>query len=504
MYLFFHQTPGFDLGLCSLHSNAETLGLSLQLQGLTATSYTPSSTMSDLGCLLECGLLDIGNIQGDLNLREIEECVPQRQLEFLRKADTKTRRLWFLWHKEEEEEGDTFVLRDEFRCGCCGGCAFLDGCIERQPPREKLASMVYTRQVSHSESTKVEETGTGTFTRPLGLQTLEQALPMLGVKEVECVVHIHRGLLDHYEQKYAKPVAASCSDTPTSHTQHLLETFESSRPLSVISDSSFKSAQSSLNSLDESDEDQYLSLENISEDGLYLPATLNLGGGKKPKHRKKVSALSSELKAMAVSGTGGGGKETVDALLCADPLAPYRDLVATQTYRPTQLYVPLRKKRQPEVKVETEAESSQQPFKHPKSFDRVIPQDEIHPATFGRQPSDPVPQFHPRHPTSDALRLRVPVLLPFSPGFLPTVVQKGLTKSMERRRRRGVYGKLGESGSEPAERRLAKLSLSIAVNGSLTLTISPLLLDFVKRYAFVCLFTAKEFVIEFIIYNESN
>jgi len=259
-----------------------------------------------------------------------------------------------------------------------------------------------------------------------------------------------------------------------------------------------------LNSLDESDEDQYLSLENISEDGLYLPATLSLGGGKKPKHRKKVSALSSELKAMAVSGTGGGGTETVDALLCADPLAPYRDLVATQTYRPTQLYVPLRKKRQPEVKVETEAESSQQPFKCPKSFDGVIPQDEIHPASFRRQPSDPVPQFHPRHPTCDALRLRVPVLLPFSPGFVPTVVQKGLTKSMERRRRRGVYGKLGENGSEPAERRLAKLSLSIAVNGSLTLTISPLLLDFVKRYAFVCLFTAKEFVIEVIIYDESN
>ena len=444
--------------------------------------------MSDLGCLLECGLLDIGNIQGDLNLREVEECVPQRQLEFLRKADTMTRRLWFLWHDEEEEEGDRYVLMDEFRCGCCGGCAFLDGCIERQPQRVKLDSMVYTWETPHSEPTKVE-TGAGTLEHTIGLQTLEQALPTLGVKEVECVLHIHRGLLDHYEQKYTKPVAASCSaDTPISHIQHLLESSEfSSRPLSVISDSSYKSAVSSLTSQDESDEDQFLSMENISEAGLYgLPATLGVGSGRKPRHRKKASAQNSELKTMAASGTG-GGTETVDALLCADPQAPYRDLVATQAYRPTLLYVPLRKRKQPEVETKPEAESSQQPFKFPKSFDRVIPQTEIHPASVPFGLSEAVPQLRPRHHrvTCDALRLRVPVLLPFSPGFVPVMVQKGLSKSMERRRRKGVYGELGEGDSGPAEGKLAKLSLSIAVNGSLTLTVSPPLLDFVKRYAFV-------------------
>ena len=491
------QSPGFDLGLCSLHSNAETLGLSLQLQGLTATSYTPSQSVPNLNCLLECGLLDIGNIQGDLSLREIKDCVPQRQLEFLKKADHKSRRLWFLWRELEEREGEV----DEFRCGCCGGCVFLDGCVERQPQRVKVDSTVYSTQVSHS--TKME-TGTlpGTLSRSLALQSLKKALPALGVTELECVSRIHRGLLDHYNQKYSKPVTVG--DIPISNAQ---ETLDVSRPISVISDSSFVSARSSLTSLVE--EDRFLSMENIDKAGLYsFSAGLSLGDGRKSKHKKKAS----EFKSVDGSGAEEGGMEGVDALLFADPLAPYRDLVASQIYKPSLLHVPLKKRKQPENEVKPTSESSQTPLKHQKFIDRGVShvtQVEIHreaepvsqpseaiPTSFARvYPIEAVPR--PQAPTGgqppetlpqplvstlrrprNALRLLVPDMLLLSPGYVPAVVQRETGRSTERRRRKWLRGE-GDSG--PDATKMALFSLSIAVNGSLALTLSPPLLGFVER-----------------------
>ena len=496
------QSPGFDLDLCSLHSNAETFGLSLQLQGLTATSYTPSSSMPNLGFILECGLLDIGNIQGDLSLREIKDCVPQRQLEFLKKADHKSRRLWFLWREVEEQEGEV-VLRDEFRCGCCGGCVFLDGCVERQPPRVKLDSTVYTAQLSHSNSTKMEaSTLPGTLSRSLALQSLKKVLPTLSVTEIECVSRIHQGLLDHYDQKYSKPVIIG--DIPVSNPQ---ETLDISRPISVVSDSTFVSARSSLTSLVE--DDKFLSMENIDKAGLYsLSAGLSLGDGRKSKHQKKG-------KSVAGSRAEEGEMESVDALLFADPLAPYRDLVASQIYKPTLLHVPLKKKKQPEneTKPTSVSESLHPPLKHQKFIDRGISlptQVEIHrevkPAES--QPSEAIPKAFargyppeavswPQAPTGgqppeavlhppvstlrrprNALRLLVPDMLPLSPGYVPAVVQKETGRSTERRRRKWLKG---EDDSGPDETKMAIFSLSIAVNGSLALTISPPLLGFVER-----------------------
>ena len=484
------QSPGFDLDLCSLHSNAETFGLSLQLQGLTATSYTTASSMPNLGCLLECGLLDIGNIQGDLSLREIKDCVPQRQLEFLKKADHKSRRLWFLWHEVEEREGEV-VLRDEFRCGCCGGCVFLDGCVERQPPRVKLDSTVYTAQLSHSSSTKMEaSTLPGTLSRSLALQSLKKTLPTLSVTEIECVSRIHQGLLDHYDQKYSKPVIIG--DIPASNPQ---ETLDISRPISVVSDSTFVSARSSLTSLVE--DDKFLSMEDIDKAGLYgLPAGLSLGDGRKSKHQKKG-------KSVAGSGAEEGGMESVDALLFADPLVPYQDLVASQIYKPTLLHVPLKKKKQSEneTKPTSASESLQPPLKHQKFIDRgvsLVTQVEIHretkpaesqtsargypPEVSARdQPSEAVPQppvSTLRRPRN-ALRLLVPDMLPLSPGCVPAVVQKETGRSTERRRRKWLKGEDDSGG--PDETKMAMFSLSIAVNGSLTLTISPPLLGFVER-----------------------
>ena len=108
---YYLQSPGLDLSLCNLHHSVETLGVSLQLRSLTASSYI--RTPADPQMVLECAHADIGTIHSDINLREEEESMPERQLKFLMKADSKTHRLYFLWDSNAP-------------CGCCGGCPFLD------------------------------------------------------------------------------------------------------------------------------------------------------------------------------------------------------------------------------------------------------------------------------------------------------------------------------------------------------------------------------------------
>ena len=65
-----------------------------------------------------CGHADIGPIRGDVGLREPEQAMAERQLKFLRRADSRSSRLWFVWD-------------DQYACGCCGGCQFLSSSINR-------------------------------------------------------------------------------------------------------------------------------------------------------------------------------------------------------------------------------------------------------------------------------------------------------------------------------------------------------------------------------------
>ena len=126
--------------------------------------------------------MDVGNIQGDLHLREQLECVPERQLAFLERADASTRRLWFLWRDKTSS--------DVALCGCCGGCLFLDGSVERQLPKEKIQSAVYCQLFPSLHD--------NTLSRHLGLQPLKKALLLSKACEVDCIRSIHRGLLEHY------------------------------------------------------------------------------------------------------------------------------------------------------------------------------------------------------------------------------------------------------------------------------------------------------------------
>ena len=400
--------------------------------------------------MLECGSLDIGNIQGDLSLREIDECVPTRQLDFLKKADDKTKRLWFLW-REEEGVGNGNLL-----CGCCGGCLFLDGCIQRQQPIEKIDSVVYMpRPIGQSESVKSE---LGSGYKSLGLGSLKKALPTLTIKEVDCVVFVHLGLLEHYELRYGKP-----PPPPDSTANGVEEQSETAvETSSIVSDSSFVSAQSDFTS----ESDEFVSVSNLNEIG--LSDSFQVLERKRGKHRKTKSVLSQELRSM--------GKDSVDApMLFYDSTAAYKGLVPSQSYKPTVLYIPMRKR-----EINAEKKIQQQPRGSPLITHVKVQETISLPAQPSRSASA-TPQMKSKeatgHEVRNVFRLRVPVLTPLSSGSLPVMAQKGsgVTRG-KRRRRRGVYRK------ETDENKLAKVSLSVSVNGTVTATVSPPILTFIERY----------------------
>ena len=126
--------------------------------------------------------MDIGKIQGDLHLREQLECIPERQLAFLERADASTRRLWFL--RRDKRSSDVAL------CGCCKGCVFFDGSIKRQLPKEKIQSAVYGQLFPSLHD--------NTLSRHLGLQPLKKALLLSKASEVDCIHNIHGGLLERY------------------------------------------------------------------------------------------------------------------------------------------------------------------------------------------------------------------------------------------------------------------------------------------------------------------
>ena len=209
------QTPGFDLGFCTLHSEMETLGLSFQLHGVTVTTFAPL----DDSCLVESGLVDLGPISGDLSLREPLDCVPQRQMDFLKLADKNTKRLWFLWDTSDN-------------CGCWGACMFQDGSVQRPLTRGKKDCTVYNAKMT---------------TR--GLESLENGLLGHTIRDIDCLQTIHKSLLEHYQHRYTTPTAQSL--TP-------------SRPYSYMSDDdSFVSARSSLTSLLLEERSEFVSFENL-------------------------------------------------------------------------------------------------------------------------------------------------------------------------------------------------------------------------------------------------
>lgn len=227
MDLVLKQSPGLDMGLCKLHCGSETLGMSVQLHALTCSVCTPEA--GEARTLSEAGKIDIGLVHGDVALQEPKDCVPSRQLAFLKRADTCTRRLWFLW--------------EEVGCGCCGGCQFLDDCIKRRPPRLPSSCAVYNSECSLPS---------GTLSRAFGLHSLKQSLQSISLHDLACPTLLHHGLLAYYDQRYQ-----SVGDTSPS------------QPSAGSDTESFVSARGSPDdSRSQSDTNEFYSLENVNEAGL--------------------------------------------------------------------------------------------------------------------------------------------------------------------------------------------------------------------------------------------
>ena len=215
-----------DMGMCELHAESETLGLSLQLHALSCSMCTPVA--GDTQRLAEAGQVEVGLVQADITLRKPKDCVPERQLAFLRRADLSTRRLWFLW-SEESSSGPGVS------CGCWGGCQFLDSCISRHPPKPATTSAVYT-SARHLPFLK-----SGTMCGPL--QALKKSLQTVCVGDVACPQLIHTGLQAYYDTQSPWPPAPQTTGSDT-------ESFVSARSESA------------------SDTNEFFSMENVNEAGL--------------------------------------------------------------------------------------------------------------------------------------------------------------------------------------------------------------------------------------------
>lgn len=445
------QTPGFDLSTCLLHSDSETLGLSLQLHGLTCSVYIPSP---DHHCLLRAGELDVGSVQGDVTLREPLDSVPQRQRAFLRKADKRTRRLWFLWQEERGTELPEH-MEGEFLCGCCGGCQFLDGYIQRRAPKHPSSCAVYVAEppLPHGHL------GTGTMARALGLQGLRRALHSACIRDLDCVQHIHLGLLNFCARRYP----AVTEETPTAQQP------------SISSDTeSFVSALASQED-SESDTNEYYSLENVNEAGLeghVLPEQ------PRKKLRKKGSATSAEI---ADSNTS--PPTLLDMLTEEDPL---HTVLPTHCNHQLTFYVSTRK---------TQPPLPQRPEKRPEHKRQMSDSEYIlhskktaahQPMLLGDAPLK-LPQHSLATPTStpgaslqhqpchrdqqSCLLLRLPLLLPLSPGSLP---QASFSASASAKKPKLL--RQGQLDS-PCSNLLVTLSLA----GHLSATLTPPMEDLITR-----------------------
>ena len=405
------QSCGLDLEMCTLHLEDETLGLSFQLHSLTVSGFLPDPLEPTLQ--LQFGMLDVGNIQGDLALREPMECVPERQLQFLRKADVRTQRLWFIWNDSQ--------------CGCSGGCIFLEDRIIKRPLTDRSESAVYRPQFS----------ALTTIPRHLGMQALmHQTHQLSNIKELHCLQHLHKGLLDHYQSRY-------CGSKPS--PQSVLTNVDiDTRSSSKFSTSDiFLSPHSSLTSLLA---EEFISMENVNIE------SVEKSESHKTRHNKKPNNLNVQWNA-----TGFDEDNDGDGIHSA-----YHNLVNSQFLHSVTLKIPFC----------AHHRETSQPSSPPNP---TIPR--IHHRQSASDTSYMLNQ-PPILPSSDYLQFYIPCLNQKSLGSMPVISHKD--DPLERKRKVNI-SLVPEQTEECVTKLPAKLSLSISVNSGNTLIVSPPLLKLIGR-----------------------
>ena len=200
---------------------------------------------------MECACVDVGRIQSDISLREPHLALPDRQQAFLRRADSNSQRLWFLWD-------------DSYQCGCCGGCMYLDHYIQRDDtPYQLQTSRYFSHDATGSPlSQPILSPSQDQTTIPLA--PLPTALTFDNLSAIE---HLHTVLLSHHQfikstQDSTPRQNITLEEGKVSNGERL-ELIHDEENLSQDSEGSFVSAQTSLDSYASfSDDDKFKSLQN--------------------------------------------------------------------------------------------------------------------------------------------------------------------------------------------------------------------------------------------------
>ena len=339
----------------------------------------------------------MGDIQGDLSLRDTTESVPARQLAFLKMADAKTHRLWFLW-----AEGS-----DPAQCGCCGGCQFFDDSIRRPEGR------------SSTDPTEGLE-DEGPPYNPMAIQSLKKVLPLFTIMDMECIAHLHQGLLDYTgiadpnPQNRTVSTEAKFYSVPTDHTSP---------------SDSFVSANSSF----------------LGEDGEEEKSAEPLSVASKKRHSKHVS-------------DAGGNPRWWGHGAVEDHTQLYKDFASAHSNRLAVLHVPMKK-----GSGHTSLQGS------PQVNLKVAG---IAPPTSGSR----LAEGYSTHHTPRMMVMKLPLLESQGRGHLPVVTERqGVKKHKEKRKTVDSSASVGGEGS------LATVSLCISMCRNTHLAMSPLLLPVVER-----------------------
>lgn len=403
------QSAGLDLQMCTFHDGDDTLGLSWQLQSLTVTGLLPDPQEPSL--TLQVGLLDLNILQGNLALREPLDSVASRQLSFLRRADLRTRRLWFLWKEESLP----------VPCGCCGGCLFMKNCVTRKTPVVRSESAVYAPQFSPLTSVP----------RHMGFGKLGETLLQSNISELECMWSLHKGLQDHYQVRYADKRSAHQAPL-TLRPEERSSKVISSRPVSGSDDASFVSARSSLTSLLAED---YVSVKDVHVEAVEELLTHRTTS----RHKRKPSGLSMDVRS--------GDQNQVD---CEDSCSGYSGIVNSCFLHSATFQIPCSaptgdhapSTEQTRFKVHHRHSVSDTSYVVPQSADTA-----------------PLPSAH--------FLVYVPCLSPDTAGALPLPTQTAATYTLERKRRTHFLQ------TRPDGKQDAKFSLSVQLSERNQLILSP-------------------------------
>ena len=385
-------------------------------------------TATDSQMLLECAHANIGTIHSDISLREEDEAMPERQLAFLKKADSSTHRLYFLWDANAP-------------CGCCGGCPFLDDHLswpsEPQTSSKESTQQRTSRYFSNFSSQSMSPTK---GSRRKGFETFPATL---GMSTFSCIERLHDILLDY-----------QCFQGDQLHSSNPLSPVRTAAAAVVLSGASlpqedtvsqgsdsFWSAKSSLSSLNE--------LDNLNS---------TVDSPQLTRHRRKPSrgdaAMIGNSPLVDHCNRHKSKAKSQAALTELANIASYQDTLDCYKCRLVTLRVPVTSQQQG-TSAYTSAVSS--------------------PLVSQRGRRDEAPKSRRL-----CFLLHMPELVDCKTGHIPLVVPRSRGEEHDKECHRQYQRQ------ESNERKLGFVSVSVSMLGNLGIVASPPLLSVLERCVCMC------------------